>query len=242
MRDDQESTTNGPDSDTKGTALQLLHTAEVHVATFDRLLKQSGTSARWGHHVAEELLERARGEGLTASLRDELREALRGLAKSCTGNGLILCTCSTLGGLAEEMSGEIGRPVLRLDRALAEAALAKANQTKENRVTVLCAVASTIEPTKTLFEDVARSMEWKGKMELELVEDVWDLFLGGDNTGYLQKIAEVIRVVEPKSDVVVLAQASMAGAAELLPDIQVPILSSPKLGVEKALAMLAAES
>ena len=64
----------------------------------------------------------------------------------------------------------------------------------------------------------------------------------GDNAGYLQKIAEVIRMMEPKSDVVVLAQASMAGAAELLPDIQVPILSSPKLGVEKALAMLAAES
>lgn len=242
MRDNQESTGTEPKPDTAGNSLQLFHTAEVHVATFDSLLSRSGTSVQWGYHVAEDLLERARHEGLSASLRNDLGDALRGLAKSCAENGLIVCTCSTLGGLAEEMSSEIGRPVLRIDRALAEAALAKANQTEENRVTVLCAVTSTLEPTKSLFEDVAQSMGWEGKLELKLVDDAWDIFLSGDNAGYLQRIAEAIGLIEPNTDVVVLAQASMAGAADLLTDSEVPILSSPKLGVEKALAMLAAQS
>ena len=38
---------------------------------------------------------------------------------------------------------------------------------------------------------------------------------------------------------IVLAQASMAGAAALCPDLAIPILSSPRLGLEAALARLA---
>lgn len=36
-------------------------------------------------------------------------------------------------------------------------------------------------------------------------------------------------------DVIVLAQASMADAAQLRPDINIPILTSPRLGVGAAI-------
>ena len=38
------------------------------------------------------------------------------------------------------------------------------------------------------------------------------------------------------ADVIILAQASMAGAAELVSDLGVPVLSSPPLGVEAAIS------
>ena len=45
----------------------------------------------------------------------------------------------------------------------------------------------------------------------------------------LARIAHAIRNVEDPGDVVVLAQASMAKAAEMLRDYPVPILSSPRM-------------
>jgi hypothetical protein len=44
------------------------------------------------------------------------------------------------------------------------------------------------------------------------------------------------------ADVIVLAQASMAGACALCPTLAVPALSSPRLGVEAAVRALAVPS
>jgi hypothetical protein len=47
-------------------------------------------------------------------------------------------------------------------------------------------------------------------------------------------IAENLVGAEALGDVIVLAQASMAGAVALCEQVAVPILSSPRLGVEAA--------
>ncbi len=53
--------------------------------------------------------------------------------------------------------------------------------------------------------------------------------------GYWAEIAAALHRDAPAGDVIVLAQASMAGAAALCEDMAVPILSSPRLGLEAAL-------
>ena len=62
--------------------------------------------------------------------------------------------------------------------------------------------------------------------------------MAGDSAGYHAAIAAALAGQRGRGDVIVLAQASMAGAAELCADLGVPILSSPRLGVEAALAAL----
>ena len=58
--------------------------------------------------------------------------------------------------------------------------------------------------------------------------------------GYAACIAAAVRQALPGPSVIVLAQASMAGAVPLLADAGVPVLSSPRLGVAAAIAALRA--
>ena len=65
----------------------------------------------------------------------------------------------------------------------------------------------------------------------------WEKFEAGDWAGYYHTIAEALQAHADCGDVIVLAQASMAPAASLCPQMAIPILSSPRLGVEQALAL-----
>jgi hypothetical protein len=65
--------------------------------------------------------------------------------------------------------------------------------------------------------------------------DAWSLFEADDLSGYATRIAQVVDSLGPLPDVVVLAQASMAGAADLC-RTATPVLSSPRSAVEAAVA------
>ena len=212
--------------------LVLLHTAETHVGTFQKLLRELAPSLPCAHLVAADLLDLAQTGGFSGSLRARLRERLSDIARDAPR--LVLCTCSTLGALAEELAREEGVELLRLDRALADAAVAAGR-----RILVLAAVPSTMAPTGALFEEVAARSGREIEVDLRLVEGAWALFEGGDFGGYHARIAEAARRRASGADVVVLAQASMAPAADLMRDMPIPVLSSPVLGVKRALAILA---
>ncbi|MBA3807259.1 MAG: hypothetical protein H0X28_02515 [Solirubrobacterales bacterium] len=68
--------------------------------------------------------------------------------------------------------------------------------------------------------------------------DAWRRLEQGDIGGYHRVVAECVDALEPKIDVVVLAQASMAGAAALVKGGRV-VLSSPETAVEAALRLAA---
>jgi hypothetical protein len=66
--------------------------------------------------------------------------------------------------------------------------------------------------------------------------DARELFEAGDHTGYLARIARHIRGLTD-FDIVMLAQASMAPAADLVGDLSVPVLSNPRLAVIRAVEL-----
>jgi hypothetical protein len=66
----------------------------------------------------------------------------------------------------------------------------------------------------------------------------WELFEAGDVAGYHRAIAEHVRALSDV-DAVVLAQASMAPAAGLLAGYAVPVLTSPRTAVERAVELVA---
>jgi hypothetical protein len=199
--------------------LALLHTSPAHVPVFDALRDEAHPALELRHFVAEELLERAREEGPEA-VADDVRTALDKAVAD--GAGAVLCTCSTIGAVAE--AADAGVPVLRVDRPMAAAAVAAGP-----RIVVLATVESTLGPTVALVEEEAARAGSPANVHTLLVTGAWDHFAAGDTDAYVRAVAAAADTVTD-ADVIVLAQASMTPAQHLT-TTAVPVLSSPRPGL-----------
>jgi hypothetical protein len=100
-------------------------------------------------------------------------------------------------------------PVLRVDAALAEQATKGGG-----RVVVLCAVETTVEPSRRIFAEAAA--RHGATIEVRLVPDAWSAFRAGDVARYHAIVAAASDVAFAEGAAeVALAQASMAGAVAL---------------------------
>ncbi|MCX5446313.1 aspartate/glutamate racemase family protein [Streptomyces libani] len=212
--------------------LALLHTSPVHVPVFDALRDAEAPGLAVHHLVRPELLDRARAQGPDAVSAD-----VSAVLSEAAGHGAraVLCTCSTIGSVAEAAGAALGLPVLRVDRPMAAAAVAAGP-----RIAVLAALESTLAPTEDLIVQEAQRAGREVRVRTVLVPDAWERFESGDTEGYLSAIAAAAREVRD-ADAIVLAQASMAPAAEGL-DGGVPVLSSPRLGLLAAAQPAASDS
>lgn len=203
--------------------LALLHTSPLHVPVFDALRDEHHQGLELRHFVDEELLARARREG-PESVVDDVRAVLdRAVGE---GAAAVLCTCSTIGGIAEASAGT-GVPVLRSDRPMAAAAVAAGP-----RIVVLATVESTIAPTTSLIQEEARRAGRAVQVRTGLIGGAWERFASGDTEDCARLVAAAIDTVTD-ADAIVLAQGSMA-PAEHLTTTTVPVLSSPRPGLAAA--------
>jgi aspartate/glutamate racemase len=209
------------------TTVGFLHTASSHVPAFEALLAQVAPGVDGVHVVDEALLADAATQGLDAGLLARLEGRLRELAQHAPG--VIVCTCSTFSGHAERLSQQLGVRVLRIDRPLAERAVAHGG-----RIALVAAVSSTLAPTRALFEECATARGSAAVLVDAPCLEAWALFQRGEHAAYYAAIARHVRDIAGVVDVVVLAQASMAPAADLLPDLAIPVLTSPVLAVRRA--------
>lgn len=206
--------------------IAFLHTADVHVPMFRSLLSQIAPAAVDAHLVDSDLLADARARGIDAGIEQRVLDRLRELADPSPG--VIVCTCSTLGGPAERAGEALDVPVVRVDRPMAEAAVATGG-----RVALVAAVESTLAPTRQLFEECASIARSAAILVDAPCLDAWELFEAGDHTGYRARVARHVRGLT-EFDVVMLAQASLAPVADLVGDLAIPVLSSPRLAVIRA--------
>jgi hypothetical protein len=215
-------------------AIAFLHTAQVHVPTFERLAREIAPDLEVRHLVKEELLHEARTTGidaltLSARVHDAMREAASG------GAAVVACTCSTIGGIAEQTATGGAFAAQRIDRAMADRAVRAGP-----RVLIAAALESTLEPTTALILSAAAQAGVGVKPSVLLVQGVWAHFEAGDTVRYIQMLAKAIRAAATAADVVVLAQASMAPVAAELADLGIEVLASPGPGVAHAVATLRA--
>ncbi|WP_162917404.1 hypothetical protein [Dongia deserti] len=217
-----------------GRVLGLLHTAEAHRARFDRLLTElAPPDVGWVHCVREVLLRQALDTFPVNTIAAGIENAMATLQGQ--GASQVLCTCSSVGGMAEHVGRQMGVPTLRLDRPMAEAAVAAGRH-----ILVAACLPSTLGPTTQLLNEVAHAQNRQVEIETLLMENAWLLFQAGDEAAFSRHIAGIILATRPRPDAIVLAQASMAAAADLLTQSPVPIFASPRLGVAAALGRLTA--
>jgi Asp/Glu/hydantoin racemase len=215
------------------TTIGFLHTAAVHEATFDALVAEAAPAATTVVVVDESLLGAARDRGLAdPEVQDGIRAALDTLV--ARGADAIVCTCSTIAGEAEVIGADAPVPVVRVDRPLAVAAVAAGR-----RIAVVAALESTLAPTTGLLESVAAHTGAAVTITPVLCADAWTRFEAGDQEGYLDLVTAAARAAAEDHDVVVLAQASMAGAVTRV-DVDVPVLASPVSAVTHALGIAGA--
>jgi hypothetical protein len=215
-------------------ALAFLHTAQVHVPTFERLVRRIEPGLRVRHVVREELLADARVVGVDdAGLVSRVHEAMHEAASE--GAKVVVCTCSTIGAIAERTPTGDAFRALRIDRAMADRAVRTGP-----RVLIAAALASTLAPTKALVLSAAQDAGIAVQPAVLFVEDAWPHFEAGDSVRYIETLASAIRAASAEADVVVLAQASMAPVADALADLGIDVLSSPAPGTAHAVALAAA--
>lgn len=214
--------------------LAFLHTAALHVPNFTRITRDLDASVPTQHAVREDLLAQALTDGRVsdATLHGTQAEVRRLVAD---GARVVLCTCSTLGSAAEATPDVADARVLRVDRPMAERAVALGRP-----ILVVAATSGAMAAAVALLEEAANGAPSRYR-EL-LCSAAWDLFQAGDPAGYAAALAHEVATQVSAGEVVMLAQASMAPAAALVGRPDIEILTSPDVGVRKALALLASAS
>lgn len=200
--------------------LTLLHTAQVHSATFDALRDQIAPGQALHHIVREDLLLRAQ-----TGIDDALSAEISALISSA--DGTVVCTCTTLGPVAAQAGA------IRIDQPMMQAAAAT-----PGGVLMAYCLNSTLGPSLDLLEDELRRTGTPAKVHPLPLTALWPLFEAGEAEAFAIGIAAEIRdVVSAMPDLgsVVLAQASMAGAAALLQDLNIPVFCSPEMALRAAL-------
>lgn len=172
------------------------------------------------HVVRPRWLKKAQ-EGGGAALEDEIAGVV-GRAE-----GPVLCTCTTLGPLAESAGA------MRVDWPMMQVAA----QARGPVLMAFC-LESTYAPSLALLERALAEQGAPQRVYPLPLPQYWPVFEAGEADAFDAVIAgEVRQAVAAQGDVaaVVLAQASMAGAAARLEDLGVPVLTAPELALRAML-------
>jgi Asp/Glu/hydantoin racemase len=214
------------------TKVVLIHTVEGNVKVFGDLVDEIALGLPAEHVVDESLL----GDTITAgALTDEVRQRFRERVEVARRDGadVIMLTCSSVGPSADGLGDELGVTVLRVDEAMSERAVELGP-----RVGVAATLPTTLAPTADLIYRAASRLDRSVEVTTSLAEGAFQALRSGDGARHDTLVVNALRELAASVDVIVLAQASMAravGGAESLEagDRTVPILTSPRLGVER---------
>ena len=141
---------------------------------------------------------------------------------------LIVCTCSSIGDVADACATTSEIPILRIDYPM----VCKALETS-NRIAVLATLRSTLLPTTRLLERVARETEREIVIEPILIEGAMAAMRAGDMGKAVVLVLEAALDAQKRSGVLMMAQASfdlMRGSIQ--PKLDIPMLVSPPLCAE----------
>ncbi|WP_129339559.1 aspartate/glutamate racemase family protein, partial [Cellulomonas endophytica] len=207
----------------------LVHTVPALAARFDADLAAADPGLRRLHVVDGGLLADAVAGGVTPAVEAALGAHVRHLVAA--GADAVLVTCSSVGEAAERAAAAVPVPVVRVDAAMAEEAVAAATAPgARGRVAVLATLGSTLGPTGRLVERAVARAGADVAVAASVVPGAAEARAAGDEARADALVGEAVAAAAADADVVVLAQASMAGAAAGA-GAAVPVLTSPAGGV-----------
>lgn len=215
----------------------MVHTVSKLVPMFEELAGEVMPGTEVIHVVDEGLLKDIVAGGELTSERVSRLASLASFAEA-SGAEAVMLTCSTVGPGVDTARESVEVPFLKVDEAMADRAVELGP-----RIGVIATLHTTLTPTSDLVRDRASAQDREVQVETVLCQGAFEALGSGDTDTHDRIVIENLKELMRRVDVVVLAQASMARVADLLSDEEklVPILSSPRLGVERLRSVLARE-
>lgn len=214
--------------------LALLHTSPTLSPLFNELTARLAPGVRVLHFVDESLIKNTIAAG---RLEKPTMRRLIDLVGSTfdAGADATLVTCSSIGPAVDIAAQLHDQPVLRVDRPMAEKAVATGR-----RIGVLATLSTTLKPTADLVRRVAAEQGKDSEIVEHLCEGAFEAVMSGDGATHDRIVGTALTEAMKGVDAIVLAQASMARVLATLPDgaVPAPVFSSPELGVQRAAEVL----
>ena len=233
--------------------ITLIHTSAVLIPVFTQLADIHLPGSIVQHVTDDSLLKEAIARGsLSQSIVDRLQQHVVNAEQA--GAELIMVTCSSMGPAIEAVESVANVPVKRVDRAMADRAVALGS-----KIGVIATVSTTLQPTADLIQRRAEAAGKSIEIILCLCEGALEKLLAGELETHDRMVKNKLTELMTQVDVIVLAQASMARVADQLDADQLdadqldadqldadqldadqleaargatPVLSSPRLAME----------
>jgi len=211
--------------------LAFLHTVSTLAGLFNALAKEILPAGVEVFHIADEALIKvvlAQG-GLSPFVFRRVSDDVA--AAEQAGADAVLFTCSSISPCAEMARLMVNIPVLKADEPMADKAISLGT-----RIGIVATAPTTLKPTAELVQVRAALIGKEIQVESVLCQEAYTALWAGDMDTHDRLVRETLHSLMSRSDVIMLAQASMARVLETIPAAAqtIPILTSPRLAVEQA--------
>ncbi|NLI90066.1 MAG: Asp/Glu racemase [Epulopiscium sp.] len=210
----------------------LINTVKPVTLSFEKKLKERmpdlDVSNILDEHIAKELNKK---DGFEEE--DYMRLlALIKLAES-TKPDLILATCSSLSMAIEELKQFISVPIYKIDENMLTMAVES-----DKKITILATADSTIGPTKSHLESIARDKAKDINVEYKVVGPAYEAMKQGDIELHDKMLLEEASNLKD-AELIILAQASMSHLQERMEELcKCQVLSSINSAVDLIVEVL----
>lgn len=211
----------------------LLQTSMVSFSTFNDLFREIIPEAQLSNLVDEDLLNTLNlNKGITPSIIQRICQYC--VAAEAAGADLIFSQCSSTREGIECARKMVRIPIVMVDDGMAETAVAMGA-----RIGVVATAAATLKPTASALSQVAQDTGKSIEVKTYLADGALDVLMKEKNREkHDALVLDLLKRAEKENDVIVLAQGSMVTLEPYLSQIAVPVLTSPRLGVQKARSIL----
>lgn len=213
--------------------LGIIHTTPVTVDSLKKLTAEIIPDCETINIVDDTILpELNRNGGKIETIKPRWKYYAQVL--EAQGANLILSACSSVGGIVDMVQPNVKIPLVRIDEAMAEYAVLNAT-----KIGVAATLATTLAPTAALLKQKAEEKDKALEIVQEVASSAYQKLMNEDKEGHDRELIKVLNALAEKTELIVLAQASMA---RVVPALQKEdrnrILTSPELGIKAVKEML----
>jgi len=210
----------------------IIHTSPVSLTHLNELFAELAGDVKVKNIIDDSLLaEVLENGGLTPGVLRRI--CIYAIEAESAGADLILNQCSSVGEAADIAASMVKIPLIKIDERMAEVAC-----NMGGRIGVVATLKTTLGPTTRLVRKTAEKLKKKIEVLENICEGAFDKLISGDRKGHNEMVIGAINKLAEQVDVVVCAQGSMVALLPELGKPRVPVLTSPRLGVEHTVEVL----
>lgn len=211
----------------------MIHTSPVSLNDLKALATELLPGIELINIIDDSLLEEVKvHNGLTSAIISRMCTYVQ--VADAMKPDLIFNQCSSVGGAFDIARKCTAVPTLKIDEAMAEKAVLLGHT-----VGVIATVASTMKPSCNLVRTKAAQAGRDVEVREYLVAGALDILMKEKNVDkHNALVLAEIKKAEQVCDVIVLAQGSMTALLPCLSGCSKPVLSSPRLAMERVKEML----